>query len=121
MTNRQLFLQHVAQTSLAPIGLEIVKAKGCILYGADGKEYIDLIAGFSVSNIGHGNQAVIDAITHQINQHMHLMVYGEIIQSPQVKYAKRLTEFLPENLNCVYFTNSGAEAVEGAMKLAKRV
>lgn len=121
MTNRQLFLQHVAQTSPAPIGLEIVKAKGCILFGADGKEYIDLIAGFSVSNIGHGNQAVIDAITHQINQHMHLMVYGEIIQSPQVKYAKRLTEFLPETLDCVYFTNSGAEAVEGAMKLAKRV
>lgn len=120
MTNRQVFLQHVAQTSPDPIGLEIMKAKGCILYGADGKEYIDLIAGFSVSNIGHGNQAVIDAITHQINQHTHLMVYGEIIQSTQVKYAKRLTEFLPDNLGCIYFTNSGSEATEGAMKLAKR-
>lgn len=120
MTNRQLFLSHVAQTSPAPIGLEIVKAKGCNLWDVDGKEYIDLIAGFSVSNIGHGNQAVIDAITHQINQHMHLMVYGEIIQSPQVKYAKRLTEFLPKKLDCVYFTNSGTEATEGAMKLAKR-
>jgi acetylornithine/N-succinyldiaminopimelate aminotransferase len=120
MTNRQLFLSHVAQTSPAPIGLEILKAKGSSLWDVDGKEYIDLIAGFSVSNIGHGNQAVIDAITHQINQHMHLMVYGEIIQSPQVKYAKRLTEFLPENLDCVYFTNSGTEATEGAMKLAKR-
>ena len=120
MTTRQLFLQHVAQTSPAPIGLEIVKALGCKMWDKDGKEYVDLISGFSVMNIGHGNPAVIEAITKQINEYMHLMVYGELIETPQVAYAKRLTEFLPATLDCVYFTNSGTEATEGAMKLAKR-
>lgn len=120
MTTRQIFLQHVAQTSPAPIGLEIVKANGCYMQDKEGKNYLDLISGFSVMNIGHGNPAVIEAITNQVNQYMHLMVYGELIESPQVAYAKRLTEFLPSGLNCVYFTNSGTEATEGAMKLAKR-
>ena len=120
ISSRQLFLAHVAQTSPAPIGLEIVKAKGCLMWDADGKEYIDLISGFSVANIGHGNQLVIDAITKQANDYMHLMVYGEIIENPQVAYAKMLTDHLPATLNCVYFTNSGTEATEGALKLAKR-
>ena len=120
ISNRELFLNHVAQTSPAPIGLEIVKAKGCSMWDAEGKEYIDLISGFSVANIGHGNPQVIDAVAKQANDYMHLMVYGEIIQSPQVAYAKMLTDCLPASLNCVYFTNSGTEATEGALKLAKR-
>lgn len=118
---RQIFLQHVAQTSPAPIGLEIIKAEGCSLWDADGKEYIDLIGGISVCNIGHRHPEVVKAIKDQADKYLHLLVYGEIIQSPQVMYAKRLADLLPETLSSVYFTNSGAEAVEGAMKLAKRV
>ena len=121
MNLRQLFFQHVAQTSSAPIALEIVKAEGAKLWDVDGKQYIDLIAGISVCNIGHRHPKVIKAIRKQLDQYMHLLVYGEIIQSPQVQYAKLLTEHLHNSLNSVYFTNSGAEAVEGAMKLAKRV
>jgi len=121
MNLRQLFLQHVAQTSPAPLALEIVKAEGCQLTDASGKKYIDLIGGISVANIGHSHPAVVDAIKKQLDQYMHIMVYGEFIQSPQVKYAQLLTQHLPATLNSVYFTNSGAEAVEGAMKLSKRV
>lgn len=121
MNIRQLFLQHVAQTSPAPIGLEIVKAAGIYIYDAAGKQYIDGISGFSVANIGHSHPAVIEAVKNQAEQYMHLIVYGEFIEQPQVAYAKLLTDHLPEQLNCVYFTNSGAEATEGAMKLAKRV
>ena len=121
MTNRQLFLQHVGQTSPAPIGLEIVRAEGVYMYDAAGKPYLDLISGFSVMNMGHGNAAVKAAINRQVDQYMHLMVYGEIVENPQVQYAKLLTQYLPENLDCVFFTNSGTEATEGAMKLAKRV
>jgi acetylornithine/succinyldiaminopimelate/putrescine aminotransferase len=121
MTNRQLFLQHVAQTSPAPIGLEIVKAEGIYMWDTAGKQYVDLISGFSVMNIGHGNVAVKEAINKQVEDYMHLMVYGEMIETPQVQYAKKLTAYLPNSLDCVYFTNSGAEAAEGAMKLAKRV
>jgi acetylornithine/N-succinyldiaminopimelate aminotransferase len=121
MNTRQLFLAHVAQTSPTPIGIEMVKAEGIYLYGADGKQYIDGISGFSVANIGHSNTKVIDAVKQQTDQYMHLIVYGEFIQQPQVAYAKLLVDNLPESLNCVYFTNSGAEATEGAMKLAKRV
>lgn len=121
MTNRQIFLEHVAQTSPAPIGLEIVRAEGIYMYDTAGKQYADLISGFSVMNLGHGQPAIKEAITQQVDAYMHLMVYGEIIEAPQVRYAKKLTEYLPSNLNCVYFTNSGTEATEGAMKLAKRV
>src|SRR3954470_361811 len=121
MTNRQLFLSHVAQTSPAPIGLEIVKAAGITMWDVDGKEYVDLISGFSVCNIGHSNPEVIDAVKEQVERYMHLIVYGEFIETPQVAYAKLLTDHLPESLSSVYFTNSGAEATEGAMKLAKRV
>lgn len=121
MNQRSLFLQHVAQTSLAPLALEIVKAEGCNLFDADGKKYIDLIGGISVANIGHRHPKVVEAIKQQLDAYMHIMVYGEFVESPQVQYAKFLTDHLPVSLNSVYFTNSGAEAVEGAMKLAKRV
>jgi acetylornithine/N-succinyldiaminopimelate aminotransferase len=121
MNNRQLFLNHVAQTSPSPIGIEMVKAKGVKMWDVDGKEYIDVIAGFSVANIGHSNAKVIEAVKEQVEKYMHLIVYGEFIESPQVAYAKLLTDNLPATLNSVYFTNSGAEATEGAMKLAKRV
>ncbi|HRH51220.1 MAG TPA: aspartate aminotransferase family protein [Panacibacter sp.] len=121
MNQRQLFLQHVAQTSSSPIGLEITSAKGIHQYDANGKAYVDLISGFSVANIGHSNPKVIEAVQKQAAKYMHLIVYGEFIQTPQVAYAKLLTDHLPSTLNSVYFTNSGAEATEGAMKLAKRV
>ena len=116
-----MFLQHVAQTSPTPLALEIVKAEGTLLYDAAGKEYIDLIGGISVANVGHRHPKVIAAIQKQLEAYLHIMVYGEFIETPQVQYAKLLTDHLPASLNSVYFTNSGAEAVEGAMKLAKRI
>jgi acetylornithine/N-succinyldiaminopimelate aminotransferase len=119
-TRRQLFLQHVAQTSDSPPALDIARAKGVYLFDQNGKKYLDLISGISVSSLGHGHPEIIAAAKDQIDKHMHLMVYGEYIISPQVSLAKRLSELLPENLSTTYFTNSGAEAVEGAMKLAKR-
>lgn len=121
MNLRQLFLQHVAQTSPGPLALEIVRAEGCTLTDAGGREFIDLIGGISVANIGHRHPMVIKAVKDQLDQYMHIMVYGEFVQAPQVQYARMLTEHLPPSLNSVYFTNSGAEAVEGAMKLCKRV
>ena len=121
VNERELFLKHVAQTSPSPLAFEIAKAEGCLLYDVKGKEYIDLIGGISVANIGHRHPKVIDAIKKQLDAYMHVMVYGEFIESPQVQYAKLLTENLPSALNSVYFTNSGAEAIEGAMKLAKRI
>ncbi len=121
MNQRELFLKHVAQTSPSPLAFEIAKAEGCLLYDVDGKEYIDLIGGISVANIGHRHPKVIEAIKKQLDAYLHVMVYGEFIESPQVQYAKLLAENLPSPLNSVYFTNSGAEAIEGAMKLAKRI
>lgn len=121
MNQRELFLRHVAQTSSAPLALEIVKADCASLYNVSGKEYIDLIGGISVANIGHRHPKVIAAIQEQLEAYLHIMVYGEFVEAPQVQYAKLLTDNLPASLNTVYFTNSGAEAVEGAMKLAKRV
>ncbi|TWW01791.1 aspartate aminotransferase family protein [Chitinophaga pinensis] len=120
MNNRQLFLRHVAQLSDAPMALEITKASGMYMWDADGKKIMDLIAGISVCNVGHSHPAVVNAIKEQAEQYMHLLVYGELIQTPQVGFATLLTQHLPSSLNSVYFTNSGAEAVEGAMKLAKR-
>src|SRR5215217_8515381 len=120
LTQRQLFLQHNAQTSPTPLLLEFVKAKGIYLVDKAGKKYIDLIAGIGVSNVGHCHPKVVDAVQKQAETYMHLMVYGEYVQSPQVNFAKALADILPANLNCTYFVNSGAEAVEGAMKLAKR-
>ncbi|WEK37383.1 MAG: aspartate aminotransferase family protein [Candidatus Pseudobacter hemicellulosilyticus] len=121
MNQRELFLRHVAQTSPAPLALEIVKAEGSSLWDAQGQQYTDLIAGISVCNVGHRNPKVVKAVKKQLDQYMHLLVYGELVQTPQVEYAKLLTDHLPGSLNSVYFTNSGAEATEGAMKLAKRV
>lgn len=121
MNTRSLFLQHVAQTSPAPIALHITDAKGCHLYDADGNQYLDLIGGISVCNVGHCHPKVTAAIKEQADKYLHIMVYGELVQSPQVQYAKMITDHLPANLDCVYFTNSGAEATEGAIKLARRV
>ncbi len=120
MTNRQLFLNHVGQTSASPLCLEIVRAAGCKLYDVNGKEYIDLIGGISVCNVGHRHPKVIEAIKKQLDDYMHIMVYGELVQNPQVQYARSLTAHLPPSLNSVFFTASGSEATEGAMKLAKR-
>ncbi|MEJ5316299.1 MAG: aspartate aminotransferase family protein [Tenuifilum sp.] len=117
---RQLFLEHLAQTSESPLMLEINKADGVFLFGPDGKKYFDLISGISVSNLGHGNPMVVKAVQNQAADFMHLMVYGEYIQKPQVELTAQLTRLLPENLNSVYLVNSGSEAVEGALKLAKR-
>ena len=121
MNERQLFLRHVAQTSLAPLAIEIEKAEGCWLYDTAGKKYLDLIGGISVANTGHRHPKIVEAIKNQLDHYLHVMVYGEMVQSPQVLYAKMLTDHLPSSLDMVYFTNSGAEAVEGAMKLAKKI
>jgi len=120
ISQRQLFFQHVGQTSQAPLALEIEKAEGIYMYGTDGKKYIDLVSGVSVSNVGHRHPKVVEAIKNQLDKYMHLMVYGEYIQSPQIQYAKLLTDNISDKLNSVYFVNSGSEAIEGSMKLAKR-
>ncbi|MBN8702544.1 MAG: aspartate aminotransferase family protein [Bacteroidetes bacterium] len=120
MNNRELFYSHLAQTSPAPLALEIDKADGVYLYDTYGKKYIDFISGISVSNIGHRHPNVLKAVNAQLEKYMHLMVYGEYVQSPQVLLAKALADVLPQNLSSCYFVNSGAEAIEGAIKLAKR-
>lgn len=120
LSNRQLFLLHLGQTSGSPLMVEVEKAEGIYLYGPAGEKYIDLISGVSVSNCGHCHPKVVAAVKNQAGTYMHLMVYGEMIQSPQVKYAQRLAELLPGNLNVSYFVNSGSEAVEGAIKLARK-
>ncbi|WP_031527080.1 aspartate aminotransferase family protein [Dyadobacter crusticola] len=128
-THRQQFFDHLAQTSDYPLALEIDRAEGVYMYGADGKSYIDLISGIAVSNVGHRHPKIISAIHEQLEKHMHLLVYGEFVQSAQVQLAAALTKTLalappvssPFGLiDNVYFTNSGTEATEGAMKLAKR-
>ncbi len=120
VSQRTLFLQHVGQTSCCPMALEVDHAKGIYIYDKTGKEYIDLVSGVSVSNVGHCHPKVIDAIKKQSEKYMHLMVYGEYVQEPQVNFAKSIVDVLPEKLQSVYFVNSGSEAIEGAMKLAKR-
>jgi acetylornithine/N-succinyldiaminopimelate aminotransferase len=120
LTLRQLFLANNAQTTNFPLLLEFERAEGVYLYDKDNKPYIDLIAGIGVSNTGHSHPHVVNAIKAQVDKYMHLMVYGEYVQTPQVKLAEKLVSLLPETLQSVYFVNSGAEAVEGAMKLAKR-
>jgi acetylornithine/succinyldiaminopimelate/putrescine aminotransferase len=114
------FFSLLAQTSPAPVALEIKSAEGIYLKDITGKRYMDLISGIAVSNLGHSHPHVIKAIKEQAGKYTHLMVYGEYVQSPQVKFAKNLCAKLPGALNSVYFVNSGAEAVEGALKLAKR-
>lgn len=120
LSNRQLFLQHQAQTTHFPLLLEFEKAEGIYLIDKSGKKFIDLISGISVSSLGHGNERVKAAIKHQVDQYMHLMIYGEFVQAPQVQLAQKLSSLLPSSLSCVYFVNSGAEATDGALKLAKR-
>lgn len=114
------FYNHVAQTSDVPIGLEVDYAEGPFIFTTDGKRYVDFISGIAVNNLGHRHPAVVQAVKEQVDKHLHVMVYGEYIQKPQAEYAQLLTDQLPEQLNQVYFTNSGTEAVEGALKLAKK-
>ena len=119
-TSKDLFFRHLGLPSATPLGLEIKEAHGIYLHGADGKKYIDLVSGVSVSNLGHNHPAIVSAAKDQIDKHMHLMVYGEMVQSPQVLLAEKLAELLPGNLPVTYFVSTGSEAVEGALKLAKR-
>ena len=119
MTTRELFLRHVAQTSPAPLGLEIERAEGCWLFDNTGKKYLDLIAGIGPSVLGHRHPRVQAAVQQQLDAYWHTLVYGEFVLAPQVKLAQLLAKHLP-GLDSVYFTNSGTEAIEGAMKLAKR-
>jgi len=121
MNQRELFFTHLGQTSAAPLALEIVRAEGLYLYDITGKRYLDAIGGISVCNTGHRHPDVVQAIRDQAERYLHILVYGELIQSPQVEYAHLLANHLPANLQSVFFTNSGTEATEGAMKLAKRV
>ena len=120
-TQRQLFLNYLAQTSPSPLLLEVERAEGVYMYTPEGNAVIDLISGVSVSNLGHCHPRVVAAVTEQVQKYMHLMVYGEVIQTPQVKLAELLLSLLPESISSVYFVNSGSEAIEGALKLAKRI
>ena len=120
MILRKLFLEHVGQTSPSPMMVEVERAEGSFFYTPEGKRYFDLVAGVSVSNVGHANPDVIAAVQKQAAEYMHVMDYGEMVERPQVEYARSIAELLPGDLNCVYFVNSGAEAVEVALKLVKR-
>lgn len=120
ISNRELFLRNTAQTSNSPRLVEIAKAEGIYLYGPDGQQYMDLVSGFNVSNIGHRHPKVIEAIQQQLDKYLHVTVYGEFVQAPQVQFATELLACLPASFGSVYLTNSGAESVEGAMKLAKK-
>ena len=120
MTERQIFQKHLAPTTFEPMLFPIKNAKAALLFDENNKKYIDLIGGISVCNVGHCHPKVVAAIQEQAASYLHVMVYGEVIQSPQVQFAKLLIDHLPEQLDCIYFGNSGAEAVDGAMKLAKR-
>lgn len=120
MNNLDKFKKAIAQTSDAPIGLEISHAEGPFLYTTEGKRYVDFISGIAVSSLGHRHPKVIEAIKEQVDKHLHVMVYGEFIQKPQLEFAELLTSILPDGLDQVYFVNSGTEANEGALKLAKK-
>lgn len=127
MDLRQIFLRNVAQTSDEPLALELIKAEGVYLYDKNNKAYLDLISGIAVSNVGHRHPKVVTAIKDQVDKYLHQMVYGEYLQSPQILLAQALAQTLEKYktpsgkaLDNVYFTNSGTEAVEGALKLAKR-
>lgn len=119
--NRETFLNHLAQTSPWPLMIPVDRAEGIYLYTPEGKRYTDLISGIAVTNIGHRHPKVVAAIKEQVDRHLHVMAYGEFIQSAPNALAARLAELLPESLNCTYFVNSGTEANEAALKLAKRV
>lgn len=117
---RSGFYRHLAQTSDAPMGLEIERAEGCHLHTTDGRSYVDLISGIAVSSLGHRHPAVIGALQEQLDRHLHVMVYGEFIQKPQVEFVSLLASRLPESLGRIYLVNSGTEANEGALKVAKK-
>ena len=119
-TLRQEFLAHVGQTSPEPLLIEVQRAEGVYYYTPEGKRYYDLVSGVSVNNVGHANPQVTAAVQRQAADYMHIMVYGEIVERPQVQYATKIAGLLPEPLDSIYFVNSGSEAVEGALKLAKR-
>jgi len=119
-SQRQLFFEYLGLPSSRPLGLEISSARGIYLYGPDGNEYIDLVSGVAVSNLGHQHPEIIQAVKDQADRYMHLMVYGEFIQSPQVQLAEALAGVLPPQLHSTFFVTSGSEAIEGAMKLTKR-
>jgi len=114
------FIRHIAQTSPEPIGIEVERAEGAWLYARDGRRYLDFISGIGVANLGHASPAVIAAIARQAQRYLHVMVYGEYVLDAQVKLARRLAQLLPAGLDQVYFTNSGAEAIEGALKTARK-
>jgi len=118
--NNQLFYDHLAQTTSFPLGIEVENAEGIYIYDKDGSRFIDMISGISVNNIGHSHPHVISAIKNQLKKHMHVMAYGEFIQDAQSQLAKKLSEILPVGLNNIYLVNSGTEANEGAIKLARR-
>ena len=120
LTPRQLFLRHQAQTSEFPLLLEIERAEGVYMYTPEGRPILDLISGIGVSNVGHRHPRVLQAIHEQLDKYLHLMVYGELVQAPPARLAHALAATLPAPLDTVYFTNSGTEAIEGALKLAKR-
>lgn len=120
LSNRQLFLLNTAQTSRSPRLIEVERAEGVYLYGPHGEKYMDLVSGFAVSNIGHRNPKVLEALYGQLDKYLHVTVYGEFVQAPQVQFATKLLSLLPDQLDTVYFTNSGTEATEGAMKIAKK-
>lgn len=117
---RAAFHEHLAQTTPSPLGLDIVHAEGCWLTARDGRRYLDLVAGLAVCNVGHRHPKVVAAIMEQCDRYLHVIPYGEFVQEPQVRFAERLTSLLPPGLDCVYFVNSGTEAIEAALKLAKR-
>ena len=117
---RKAFLAHVGQTSPSPMMIEVERAEGVFFYTPEGKPYYDLVAGVSVSNAGHANPAVVKAVQEQAANYMHVMVYGEMVERPQVEYATRIASLLPGDIDSIYFLSTGAEAVEGALKLAKR-
>jgi acetylornithine/N-succinyldiaminopimelate aminotransferase len=114
------FLRHVGQTSAAPLGIVVERARGSSLWDASGREYLDLLAGMGVANVGHGNPAVIEAVAAQAARYLHVMVYGEAVERPQVELARRLASLAPGDLSVSFFTNSGTEAIEGAIKLARK-
>lgn len=121
MSLKEDFFSYQAQTTPHPLALEISHAQGSYIYDTTGKAHLDFVAGVSACTLGHGHPRVIEAIKNQIEKYLHVMVYGEYIQEPAVKFTKLLAQHLPKNLSTTYLTNSGTEAIEGAIKLAKRV
>lgn len=117
---KSMFLRHVCQTSAEPLGIVVARARGTKVWDATGREYLDLLAGMGVANVGHAHPAVVSAIEAQIRRYLHVAVYGEMVQAPQVQLAQRLASLTPGDLDVVYFTNSGTEAVEGALKTARK-